>query len=374
MVPLPKSLFRLRAIRAYNIWMHLLLMPGRPGRAAAGILLVFAVLGFSACNRRAANREGVWADVDGQTITRDQVERVYKSRAAQGSDDTSNPDQVLSLKLSILNELINNQILVAHASHSRISVSEAEIDTRIAELQSPYAKDEFEKKLKDQGMTPEDLRQQVRENLLINKLINKEINSRVSVTDAEVAQYYERNKASFDVPETAFHLAQIAVTPVADAETRNLKNDDAKTAQAAERKIRALFAQLQHGEDFAKVAQEYSEDPRTASMGGDMGFITVSSVSANPILRQVVPTLQVGQYSPIFRAQDGFHIMKLLGKEEKGLHPLTDPEVQSSIRQALMNIKEQLLKQAYIEDLRNKAKVANYLATQIVEGKAPAER
>jgi peptidyl-prolyl cis-trans isomerase SurA len=365
-----KSLFRLRVHRAYNVGMKLSLMSGRRGCVAAGIVLIFTILGLSGCNRQSENHGDVWAEVDGQTITRDQVERVYKSRASQGSDDTSNPDQVLSLKLSILNELINNQILIEHASYSRISVSEAEIDTRIAELQSPYAKDEFEKKLRDQGMTPEDLRQQVRENLVINKLINKEINSRIAVSDAEVAQYYERNKASFDVPETAFHLAQIAVTPVADPETRNLKNDDAKTPQAAERKIRALYAELQHGTDFAKVAQEYSEDPRTASMGGDMGFITVSSVNANPILRQVVPTLQVGQYSPIFRAQDGFHIMKLLDKEEKGLHPLTDPEVQSSIRQALTNIKEQLLKQAYIEDLRNKAKVVNYLASEIVEGKA----
>ena len=54
---------------------------------------------------------------------------------------------------------------------------------------------------------------------------------------------------------------------------RNLKNDDAKTPAEAERKIQALYARLRAGDDFAAVAQEYSEDPRTASGGGDMGYI-----------------------------------------------------------------------------------------------------
>jgi peptidyl-prolyl cis-trans isomerase SurA len=341
----------------------------------SSFLILLLLLLLPACSRKPASEREVWAEVDGQPTYRDQVERIYRSRTTQGSD-TSNPDQALSLKLSILNELINNQILLAHASHSRITVSEAEVDTRVAELQSPYSKEEFQKKLQDQGMEPGDLRQEVRQSLMIDKLINKEITSHLAVTEAEIAQYYERNKANFNVPETEYHLAQIAVTPVPDPEVRNLKNDDAKNPAAAERKIKALYAQLQSGEDFSKVAQEYSEDPRTASGGGDMGFISASTLNANPQLKQAVTSLKVGQISGIIRTSTGYHILKLLSREEAGQHQLADPEVQSSIRQTMMNEKEQLLKQAYIEVLRNRAKVVNYLAQQIVEAgpKRPARK
>ncbi len=334
----------------------------RSGLAAA---LIFATLLLvPACGRKSSERE-ILAEVDGQPIFSDQVERIYRGRMPS-SADPSNPEQALNFKLSILNELINNQILVDHASRSHITVLEGEVDTKIAELKSPYSKDEFEKKMRDQGLDSSDLRQQVRQSLIINKLINKEISSRLSVTDTEIATYYEHNKSSFNVPETQYHLAQIQVTPVADAEVRNLKNDDAKNPRDAERKIQALHARLRGGEDFATVAQEYSEDARTAVGGGDMGFIPISTLNSNPPLKQVVTSLKEGEISGIYRDSSGYHIIKLLGKEDAGQLQLSDPQVQTSVRQALLNEKEQLLKSAYIEVLRNRAKVVNYLAEQIV--------
>lgn len=331
------------------------------------VLVLTSLLGVLACGRKPGSDREVLAEVDGQTISRDLLERVYRGRAAQTSDPTD-PQQTLSLKLSILNELINNQILVAHASRSGIAVSEAEVDTKIAELQSPYSKEEFQKRLKDQNMEMGDLREDVRQGLIIDKLINKEILSRISVSDAEIAQYYEHNKSNFNYPETEYHLAQILVTPFPDPEVRNLKNDDAKTAVAAERKVNALYARLKSGEDFSKVASEYSEDPRTASGGGDMGFIPASAFDSSPALKKAVSSLQTGQVSGVIRANSGFHILKLLGREDAGQRQLSSAEVRNSIRQTIMNEKEQLLKQAYIEVLRDRAKVANYLAQQVLDG------
>lgn len=336
------------------------------GAIAAACVL----LGTWGCSRRAAQGREVWAEVDGEPVYRDQVERIYRSRMEAGSDPGDH-DQALSFELSILNELINNQILIAHATRSGISVSEAEIDTKIGELQSPYSKEEFQRKLKGQGLELSELRQEMRANLFVNKLINKEISSRIKVGDGEIAAYYQRNRATFNVPETKYHLAQIEVTPVADAEIRNLKNDDAKNPMSAERKIRALYASLMAGEDFATVAQEYSEDPSTATGGGDMGFVPASALVANPQLRQVVGSLKVGQISGIIQTPRGYHIIKLLGREDAGQYPLSDPRVQSAVRQTLMTEKEQLLKTSYIERLRNQAKVVNYLADRIVKGQPP---
>jgi peptidyl-prolyl cis-trans isomerase SurA len=344
---------------------------GRTGRRfpVAACLLGVAgiVLLMPACKSKPSGSGTAWAQVDGRPIYRSQVEKIYRSRAGS-TGEAGDREEALSYKLNILNELINNQILMAHAAQSGITVSESEIDTKMGQLKSPYSQQQFEQKLKDRGITEDDLRDEVRTSLTVNKLINRDINSRVSVGDADIKAYYEKNKASFDVPETEYHLAQIQVTPGSSNEVHNLKNDDAKTPQMAQRKIQALYAQLRSGQDFAAVAQNYSEDPATSMSGGDMGFVPQSSIEANPMLERMVKQLKPGQFSPIINTDHtGYHIIKLLGIEKAGQHPMTDPKVQSQIRKTLLNEKEQLLKAAYIENLRDNAKVKNLLAAQIVK-------
>jgi peptidyl-prolyl cis-trans isomerase SurA len=339
----------------------------------ASVLMLLSLASWVACSGRARSDHQIWAEVNGKPIFRDEVDRRYRNRLTSSSE-TGKDAPALSLKLSILNELINNEILLAHASRAGVNVSEADVDAKLVELRTPYSEEEFQKKLKDQGMTLNDLRQQVRDSLLVEKVINKEIASRVSVSDGEVAEYYARNKASFNVPETQYHLAQILVTPIPDPELRNLANDDAKTPAAAERKITVLWARLQKGEAFDKLAQAYSEDPNTVSGGGDMGFIPASSLASQRKILMALQSLKVGQVSGIIRDSAGYHIVKILGREVAGQRPLSDPQVQDSIRQTLMNQKEQLLRAAYIEDLRDKAKVTNHLAAQIVQAAGnPAE-
>ena len=336
-------------------------MPALSLLGAASLLLA-----TSACQRAKPKSGAVWAEVDGQPILREQVLKIYRSRV-RTSGEAADKEETLSLELNILNELVNNQILLAHASHSGITVSEAEVDTKVGQIESPFSKPEFEERLKQQGMDESDFREEVRNSLIVNKLIDKDIVSRISVTDAEIGAYFHQNQAAFNIPETAYHLAQIEVTPRPDGDVRNLKNDDAKNPAAAERKIQALYAQLRAGQDFSTVAQEYSEDPTTASSGGDMGFIPASGLDSNPALKKVVKSLKVGEISGIVKTKSAYHIIKLLGIEAAGQGQLADPKVQSSIRQTLVNEKEQLLKAAYIEYLRDDAKIKNFLAAQIVE-------
>lgn len=325
------------------------------------------VLLASACKRAPApSSRVIWAEVDGVPIFRDQVERIYRSGAASRGEPGDH-EEVLSYELNILNDLINKQVLLAHAAHAGITVSEAEVDTQIAQLKSPYTKKEFERRLKDRGLQESDLREEIRSGLTVDKLINKDIESRISVPDGEIAAYYEQNKSSFSVPETEYHLAQIEVTPGASGKAPNLKNDDAKTPAMAKHKIQALYAQVRAGQDFAQIAQEYSEDPATSSSGGDMGFVPISSLDQDPQLARVVKSLKVGQVSGILKSAHGYHIIKLLGIEQAGQRQLSDPKVQGSIRKTLHNEKEQLLKAAYIENLRDHAKVRNLLAEQVVK-------
>ncbi len=340
---------------------------GRRLASAACLLgIASAMMMMPACQSKNAGAGAAWAEVDGHPIYRSQVEKIYHRMSSSKGNAADKAETEID-ELNILNELIVKQVLLAYAAHSGITVSESDIDTKVAQFKSPYSPEQFAEKLKEQGMTEDDLREEIRTNLTIEKLLNRDVRSKVSVSDADIDAYYQKNKTSFDVPETEYHLAQIEVTPGTGKDVHNLKNDDAKTPEMAQRKIQALYAQLRAGQDFATVAQNYSEDPNTALSGGDMGFYPESSLAENPALEKVVKSLQVGQISGIINARGGYHIIKLLGIEKAGQLSLTDPKVQSRIRNTLMNEKEQLLKAAYIETLRDKAKVRNFLAEQIVK-------
>ena len=342
--------------------------PLRRGRGSSrawfGLALLCMVV-TEGCRIGPPANHDVWAEVDGQPILRQEVDKLYRERAASGHDAVD-ADEALSFKLNILDELIDDQVLIQYALRSGITVSEAQVDTRIAQLKSPYSEKAFEDKLKQQGMDLASLRQEVRSSLIISKLIHRDIDSHVSVSPAEISYYFNTNKASFDVPETEYHLAQIEVTPFADRDVRNLKDDDAKNPVDARRKTQALYAQIQAGASFKTLAENYSEDPRTAPNGGDMGFVPVSALDADPRIKKVVTSLKVGEVSGIIQTSTGYHIIKLLGIEKAGQRTLNDPAVEATIRKTLMNEKEQLARAAYIEILRDRAKVENYLAERIL--------
>src|SRR5205823_2716944 len=168
-------------------------------------------------------------------------------------------------------QLINDQILLEMASTAGLSATDAEVDVKFNEFKSQYTEEKFKDLLKEQKMTIDDIRNELRKSITIDKLVNKEITSKISVTDAEIKNFYEKNKESFNLPES-YHIAHILVTPVADPDLRNGKSDDAKTADEARQKAARLLKDVQGGKDFATVARESSEDPSSGPNGGDLNF------------------------------------------------------------------------------------------------------
>ncbi|MGB6717909.1 MAG: peptidylprolyl isomerase, partial [Candidatus Acidiferrales bacterium] len=136
-----------------------------------------------------------------------------------------------------------------------------------------------------------------------------------------------------------------------------------------------LESQLAAGADFSNLAMDYSEDANAAN-GGDLGFIPESSLNqTDPALKNAVLGLQPGQVSKPVVLKDGYHIIKLIAREQAGQRQLSDPQVQQSIRQSLQNRDEQLLRAAYLSIARDQAHVVNYLAKEVVEsaGKLPTD-
>ena len=337
------------------------------------LAMVAACALAASCRRELAPGPDVWAVVNGKEIQRGEVEKLFRSRVNADAPAPSQ-EEALSLKLSILDELINSEILLERAQKMNLVASDAEVEDKITESKSPYTEEEFQKKLQETGLTVDDLKSDIRRQLSIQKLLNREVVAKISITDQDISDFYARNRAQFNVTETQYHVAQIVVTPRPDPTVHNRKNDKAANEAEAERKAVMLAQKLNAGADFNELAMDYSEDP-SASTGGDIGFVPESALNqSDPALKSAVLAMKPGQVTqPVPLRGGGYRILKLIAKETAGDRQLSDPQVQQAIRDALRTRKEQLLRSAYLIEARDEAHVTNYLARQILEtaGKLP---
>ena len=322
---------------------------------------------FVAAACKKAPPENVAAEVNSRPITYEELEKQYRLQFPSPSSEASE-DQIALQKLEVLRSMIDSEIMLQRAEKLGLLAADSDVEAKFNEIKAPYTKEEFQKQLDARKITVDELRAQLRRELSLQKLFNKEITSHISITDKDVADFYERNKASFNLAEPQVHLAQILVTPQPDPNVRNLRSDKAQNEEQAKQKIQMIEARLRQGEDFAMIAQNFSEDPNSAANGGDIGFIPLSALEqAHPELRKMVMTLQPGQISPIIRTAEGYRILRVISKEPAGQRELNDPRVQQSIRETLLNRKDQLLRNVYFEVARNEAKVVNYYAISLLE-------
>lgn len=315
----------------------------------------------------------MWAVVNGKEIKRDEVEKYYRTRISPEGQEPST-EEALSLKLNVIDELINNEILLERAKKLNLEASDGEVEDKFTEFKSPYTEEEFQRQLKERGVTVEDLKNTVRRELSIQKLINREVVSKVAISDQDIADFYGANKPQFNVAEPQYRVAQIVVTPRKEPQIRNRKNDDSTNEAEAQRKVKMLVDRLNSGADFAQLAMDYSEDMNSAATGGDLGYVPESALNqSDPALKKLVLSLKPGQVSQPIVLKDSVRILKLVTREAPGLRGLSDPQVQQSIRDTLRNRKEQLLRAAYLAVARDEARVTNYLARQVLEsnGKLP---
>lgn len=310
----------------------------------------------------------VAATVNGRAITYPEIEKQYKRQFPQQPEGIS-ADQVQFQKLELLRAMIDEEILLQRAEKLSLLAKDEDVESRLNQIRAPYTQEEFQKQLDAQGMTPEELRAQIRRSLSIEKLLNKEIGNQINISDKDVTDFYNSNKAMFRFPETNYHVARIVVTAGPNPDVRNLSGNKAQNEDQARKKIHMIEARLKQGEDFAKMAQNFSEDPQSSSSGGDMGFIPESALAqADAETRKAIMTLLPGQISAPIRTQGGWHILKLIAREPAGQRELNDPRVQQNIRETLRTRKEQLLRNAYLDACRNEAQVVNYLALSIAPG------
>lgn len=332
----------------------------------------------SACMAAACGSSGssapsadTWATVDGRAISRADVEKAYGTVAQPPTPPSE--EEILTLKLRVLDELIGQDLMVARAQALKLEMTDAEVDKSVVERKGTMTDEAFSLQLTGRGLTLDDFKRGVRREMTVQKLVDHEINGKVNISDDDIAAYYNANKAQFDVKEPQIHMAQIVVTPTRD-QVRNRTGNDAATPAEARRKVDSLIDQLKAGADFSTLAADYSEDPQTAPQGGDLGFLPESTINQAPAaIRNIVMSTQIGNVSTV-PMNGGYTLVKVLAREKAGQRELTDPAVRESITNLLKDRKQQLLHTAFVTELRDSAKVNNYLAKMVIDqqGKAGA--
>jgi peptidyl-prolyl cis-trans isomerase C len=290
--------------------------------------------------------ETVVVRVNGSEIRAGQVEQVMRVALARRprNQDTASPDRLTEMRKQYLESLIRAELLYQASQSAHIQVSETEIDQQLQTLRRQYPSEEdFDQSLRQDGLTLTDMRERIRRNLASVQLVKQQVDDKVKVSDAEIADYYQKNKDKMRRPELV-RLSEIFVR----VDPRG--GPDAKVK--GRQKIEMLLKEVRAGKDFATLARTFSESP-DASQGGDMGY--VSPTAPLPIIVAAAFKLKTGEVSDVVETAYGYHLLKATEKKPAGELPLADAKKQ--ISEVLLEEKKRDALNAYVEKLRTNAKI-----------------
>jgi peptidyl-prolyl cis-trans isomerase SurA len=313
------------------------------------------------------NPDETAATVNGVAIKMEAVERVLKQQA-QGQEATLSPLEIASARLSILQNLIEEEVMFQKAQAEGTVPTDDEVNAEFNKVRtdSKLSKEEFEKSMAELGENEDSFKDRLRRTLAIQKLSDK-ISSRVEPPkDSEVEAFFDTNKELFKNRRGA-QLAAIVIDPSApNADGR--QRTDAETAE----KLRTVGQKLNQGIDFAQVAFEESEEQSTKVNGGTWRSFSedeLRQLFGAQVSDFIMTRMQNGQVVPTPLQYEGrLLIVKLQRKQEKDEdRTLETPGVRQEIADVLVSNRKRLLTASYQAIALSEAKVENFLAKKVVE-------
>ncbi|MDD5688050.1 MAG: peptidylprolyl isomerase [Elusimicrobia bacterium] len=266
--------------------------------------------------------------------------------------------KIAEIKKEFLDQMIDQKLLLQEAKKKDIKVSKRDLENGIELIKDRFKKKgdkvltpvevevEFNAEMKRQNLTMAQFRDKVREDLMINKLLDIEVVSKATKpTGEDLKTYFEKNKDKFDEPE------KVSVRHIL---IRCEKNASIKDESLALNKIKEVQQKLKKGEDFAKLASEYSEDPGSAKDGGNLGFIVKGMMVKT--FEDVAFKTPVGDISDYFKTEFGYHILKIDSKQAKLSR--TFEQVKDNLEKYLMGEQNQEQYEKYMKDLRSKSTIS----------------
>jgi peptidyl-prolyl cis-trans isomerase C len=282
-------------------------------------------------------------------IKRSQLDKEVMAVKSQVAADgrTIKPEQIIQVERQVLEQLINVQLLNDEATAADRAAGKDEAAKRLEAAKAKLGSAEaFDAELKRTGITREALLAKWIQALTGEAVLKREF--KISITDQEVRKFYDENPTQFEAPE-AVRASHILLTTI-DPQTGAPIPDDQK---AAKRKTaEALLKRARAGEDFAKLAREFSEDPVSKARGGEY---TISHGQMVPEVEAAAFAMNTNQIGDIVTSSYGFHIIKV--SEKIPAHKIEFATAASDIRGMLTQQAVGQQFPAYIARLRKKAEV-----------------
>ncbi len=305
--------------------------------------------------------EEIIARVNNSIVTRADLrkarEQLY-SEAKQAQDQIAAEQDAKDHEKDMLRDLIDQQLLLQKASDLGIS-ADTELVKRLDELRKQMHADsmeEVEKAAQSQGISFEDFKQNMKNNILTQRVIGQEVGGHITVTAQEIQQYYDQHKTEMQRPEQV-RLSEILIPTQT---TPPIKNDKGQTqlpetpspelVAQAQAKANQIYAMLKKGDKFDEVAKKYSGGP-TAAIGGDLEYFKPGTLSKD--LETQVFALKPGDFTEPIRTNQGFVILKVTEHQAGGVPTLKDVEPQ--IQEQLYMTKMQPALRDYLTKLREEA-------------------
>ena len=279
--------------------------------------------------------ETVVATVGDETVTLGQFLKEYnRYKTLSPAEGKRDPETEMKVKKALLSRMIDDALIQKEALRLGVSVSAEELDTRIKELLGEYDKARLGLVLAEGEINFDEWKASLRRILTAEKLIGREVDSKVTITDDELKEYYEKNADRFVWPRRV-HVLQIMV------------NDETAAEQ--------IRKKLLNNGDFAKIAREHSQSPDAVD-GGDLGFVSRGQLP--PEFEGVVFKLKKGEISEVVKSIYGFHLFKVL--EGQKSRPMSFEESKERIKKLLIAPKREEVFKNWLKSLRDRFRVTVY--------------
>ena len=290
-----------------------------------------------------AELPGVLARVNGEAVTKADFDRLIKNMEVRANQPVPAERRDVIFRQA-LDQLVTYTVLSQETRARKVVISDDEVANSIKQMQAQFrTEDEFKKALEARGMTLDKLRSDTRIDLSINKMVEGEVSTQAAPSDAECREFYDKNPDKFKQDE-AVRASHILF--------RVDENADAATKKKAMDQAQAVLKEARAGADFAELAKKHSADG-SAQQGGDLNFFTKGQMV--PAFDQVAFSLKPGQVSDVVQTQFGYHIIKVTERRAASTVPFE--QVSERIKEYLIEQQKQQKAQAFIQSLKQKAKI-----------------
>lgn len=283
--------------------------------AMLAVLLVHVVPG-AASGSVVVDR--VIAVVNDEVITMSDLQRELLKKTADKSDERL-----------MLEDMIDRKLQMAAAKRTGMDVSDKELNDAVADIRTRNGMDakQFEAALAKEGLTIDQYKAELREQMTLSRVFNKYVRSGLAVDEKEVRAYYDGNPQEFSLPEEVRVRHLFLKLP-----------EKATPAQIASVKDRAksLYDRVAKGENFIRLIREFSESP-TAQQEGDLGFLQRGQ--AIPEIEAAAKALKPGEIAGPLQCAEGFHIIRV-------------EEVRTPVKQ-FEKVKDEIMKTVYEQKMEN---------------------